>query len=84
MCSTKIIKYMLIPAISLPYGQRKSFEPLGEIRNLNKSFCHTFGNNMKGQGIYILINNTNNLIQQHCAQNNTLGAQGFVKDNGSQ
>ena len=30
----------------------------------------------------ILINNTNNLIQQHCAQNNTLGAQGgFVKDN---
>ena len=26
--------------ISLPYGQRKSFEPLGEIRNLNKSFCH--------------------------------------------
>jgi hypothetical protein len=33
----------------------------------------------------ILINNTNNLIQQHCAQNNTLGAQGgFVKDNGRQ
>ena len=31
--------------------------------------------------IYILINNTNNLFQQHCAQNNTLGAQGFVKDN---
>ena len=26
--------------ISLPCGQRKSFEPLGEIRNLNKSFCH--------------------------------------------
>ena len=24
----------------------------------------------------ILINNTNNLSQQHCAQNNTLGAQG--------
>ena len=33
----------------------------------------------------ILINNTNNLFQQHCAQNNTLGAQGgFVKDNGRQ
>ena len=32
----------------------------------------------------ILINNTNNLFQQYCAQNNTLGAQGFVKDNGRQ
>jgi len=34
---------MLILNISpYPDGQRKSFEPLGEIRNLNKSFCHAF------------------------------------------
>ena len=27
---------MLAVNISLPYGQKKSFEPYGEIRNLNK------------------------------------------------
>ena len=47
-------------------------------RNLNKSFLPRYSRALTLQLTtrIILINNTNNLFQQHCAQNNTLGAQG--------
>ena len=45
----KELRFKVVNSISfsklnllLPSVEKKSFEPLGEIRNLNKSFCHAF------------------------------------------
>ena len=43
----------LILNTSLPYGQKKSFEPYGEIRNLNKSFYHSRTTLLRGSPKFI-------------------------------
>ena len=47
-CKKRTIYILTLHISPCPDGQRKSFEPLGEIRNLNKSFCHAIATLLRG------------------------------------